>query len=149
MEEIMKKLSTKKEEKTMIFYVCHPCSFLEEALKAFLKCFGIESTQMKEEENSSTSLLKSHACASDSVPMVASEYQYSSSSSNQKSSQEGVADPSTSAFSQTLNLSSMGRGGPRRTPPTQGVVLYRVLLYGQDFRINLHMQFFLLIYCFK
>ncbi|KAK2404292.1 hypothetical protein QL285_053650 [Trifolium repens] len=117
----MERLSTKKEEKTMVFYVCHPCMCLEEALKAFLKCFGIESTNMKEEENSSTSLLKPYACASDSDPMVASEiYQYSSSSSNQKSSQEGVADPPASTISQTLNLSSMGRGGPRRTPPTPG-----------------------------
>ncbi|GAU13255.1 hypothetical protein TSUD_42090 [Trifolium subterraneum] len=73
---------------------------------------------MKEEENSSTSLLKSHACASNSIPMVASEYQYSSSSINQKSSQEGVTDPSVSAFSQTVSLSSMGRGGPRRSPVT-------------------------------
>jgi hypothetical protein len=103
MEETMERLSTKKEEKTMIFYICHPCNCLEEALKAFLKCFGIESTHMKEEENSSTSLLKPYACSSDSDPMVASEiYQYSSSSSNQKSSQEGVADPPASTISQTL-----------------------------------------------
>jgi hypothetical protein len=99
----MERLSTKKEEKTMIFYICHPCNCLEEALKAFLKCFGIESTNMKEEENSSTSLLKPYACASDSDPMVASEYnQYSSSSSNQKSSQESVEDPPASTISQTL-----------------------------------------------
>jgi hypothetical protein len=99
----MERLSTKKEEKTMIFYIFHPCNCLEEALKAFLKCFGIESTNMKEEENSSTSLLKPYACASDSNPMVASEYnQYSSSSSNQKSSQESVEDPPASTISQTL-----------------------------------------------
>ncbi|KAL5063670.1 hypothetical protein RYX36_025407 [Vicia faba] len=103
------------EHKTVSFYICHPCYCLEEALVTFLKCLGFESTQIKE-ENSSTSLLKHHASASDAI--VASEYQYNSSSSSQEHSQKGVAD-SSSTSTQTLNLSSMGRGGPRRTPLTK------------------------------
>ncbi|CAL5197477.1 unnamed protein product [Lathyrus oleraceus] len=118
MEETMERLSSppKNEEKTMCFYVFHPCSCLKEALVTFFKCLGFESTQIKEEENSSTSLLKHHACSSDSI--VDSEDLYNSSSSNRKHSQEGVADSPTTS-TQTLNLSSMGRGGPRRTPLTK------------------------------
>lgn len=101
MEETMERLSSppKNEEKTMCFYVFHPCSCLKEALVTFLKCLGFESTQIKEEENSSTSLLKHHACLSDSI--VDSEDLYNSSSSNRKHSQEGVADSPTTS-TQTL-----------------------------------------------
>lgn len=96
----MERLPPKREQKTMSFYVCHPCYCLKEALMTLLKCLGFESTQNKEEENSSTSLLKHHACASDSI--VASEDEYkSSSSSQQKHSQEGVGDSSTPS-TQTL-----------------------------------------------
>jgi len=96
----MKRLSTKKEEKTMAFYVYHPCYCLEEIFKTFLRCLGIESTQTKEEKDSSTSLLKPHACSSDSN--VALKDHYYSSSSNQKSSQDGVADPPLSTSTQTI-----------------------------------------------
>lgn len=103
MEETTERLSTKKEEKTMAFYVYHPCYCLEEIFKTFLRCFGIESTQTKEEEDSSTSLLKPHACACASDSNVALKDHYYSSSSNKKSSQEeGVADPPPSTSTRTI-----------------------------------------------
>ncbi|KAK7391178.1 hypothetical protein VNO78_19590 [Psophocarpus tetragonolobus] len=49
--------SSHEEERTATFYVYHPCYFLQQALRALLKCLGIES-QEKEEK---TSLLKTPA----------------------------------------------------------------------------------------
>ncbi|KAJ1424938.1 Elicitor peptide [Sesbania bispinosa] len=103
--------SAKKEEKTISFYVHHPCCFLQQALRALFRCFGVETetnmaSQAKEEE---TPLLKG------TCPIETPE---DPATSNQKSYQE-VADP-PSKTTQTLDASAMARGGNRRSGISHG-----------------------------
>lgn len=106
--------AAKEEERTVTFYAYHPCYFLEEALRALLRCLGVESStsgsnnmgsqsQMKEEEeNSSQSKPPSCACHS-VVTSDKSPSSSSSSSSSHKSSQE-AADPVVPSTTTTHSL---------------------------------------------
>ncbi|KAK2457826.1 hypothetical protein QL285_005061 [Trifolium repens] len=83
--------------------------FLEDAL---LKCFGVDSTKA-----TIASETKPHACANTIVTP-----EENSSSICQENSQYDANPPfcQFNTNTQTINESSIARGGPRRPPPTLG-----------------------------
>ncbi|BAT94379.1 hypothetical protein LR48_Vigan02g196600 [Vigna angularis] len=86
-----------EEERTATFYVYHPCYFLQQALRAFFKCLGIERTLSPQ----------THAAADPTI----------NSSTNTQTSLD-AADPSSVT---DINVGLFARrDGSRRSPITHG-----------------------------
>ncbi|KAE9618341.1 hypothetical protein Lal_00046977 [Lupinus albus] len=107
-------------DRKFTFYLCHPCFFLEETLKAFLRCLGVETSRgcssMKKKEEESP-LLKQ---VSDNADVNSVTTSQNSTATNIHKTNQEAADPPSSTTSQIIDASAMERRGPRKPALSHG-----------------------------
>ncbi|KAK7270394.1 hypothetical protein RIF29_23494 [Crotalaria pallida] len=96
-------------ERTLTFYLWHPCFFLKKALTAFLRCLGVDKRKGSMKKKEEKSSLLNQASDTDLNHVT-----------GQKSYQEAADPPSTTAPI-IINTSELERrGGARKPPLSQG-----------------------------
>ncbi|XP_019427564.1 PREDICTED: uncharacterized protein LOC109335817 [Lupinus angustifolius] len=111
-------------DRKLTFYLCHPCFFLEETFKGFLRCLGVETSSgrssrtkgsMKKKEYE-RSLLKKVSDNAD-VDSVTTSQNYAN---NSHKTNQVIANPPSSTMTQINDVIAMEKGGPRKPPLSQG-----------------------------